>query len=236
MAVKLGILGGMSWVSTQDYYRVINEKIGQALGRQHSAELVIASVDFQQVVDAQVRGDWNHAGAILTEHAQALERAGARAFLVASNTMHRVIAQVEEAVNIPALNIFDATTAAILRSGKKRLGLLGTRYTMDHPFYRTEYERRGVNVIVPDAEDARKVNEIIFRELIHNVVRPESSQIYREIVERLVSRGVDGVILGCTEIGLLLKAEGSTVTLFDTSTLHASMAADWLLRQRIAKT
>ena len=236
MAVKLGILGGMSWVSTLDYYRLINEKIGRALGRQHSAELLIASVDFQSIIDAQVRGDWIHAGAILAGHAQALERAGASAFLVASNTMHRVIAQVEEAVNIPSLNIFDATAAEIMRSGKKRLGLLGTRYTMDHPFYRSEYERRGIDVIVPDAEDARKVNEIIFRELIHNVVRSESSHIYREIVERLVSRGVDGVILGCTEIGLLLKAEASDVTLFDTSALHASMAVDWLLREKRTKT
>lgn len=218
----------MSWVSTELYYRLINSQFNAKRGRQSSAPLVIASVDFQPIVDAQVRGDWDATAKILAEKARGLERAGASAFLIASNTMHLVLKQVRASVGIPALDIFDATADEARRQGKRRLGLLGTRYTMSHAFFRDEYAARGIDIITPDVQDAKRVNEIIFRELICDVVRPESKIVYDEVVRRLAVRGAEGVIMGCTEIGLLLDAATAEIPLFDTSRLHAAQAVSWL--------
>ena len=227
----LGILGGMSWVSTQSYYAGLNTAVGAARGRQHSAELLIASIDFQPIVDAQARDDWAAAAEVLAASAQGLERAGADAFLIASNTMHRVLAPVRAAVTIPALDIFDATAAAVRAAGLTRVGLLGTRYTMSHAFYRDEFARRGVEIIVPEAHDAKRVNEIIFKELIHGTVRPAAVAVYRDVMARLAAAGAGGVVLGCTEIALLFPGETAAdgVPLFDTTALHVAMAAGWLL-------
>lgn len=220
----------MSWVSTQHYYRLINEQVNAALGRQHSAEILLASVDFQRIVDAQVKGDWTLLGNLLADRAQSLERAGASAFIIASNTMHLVLERILDAVDMPALNIFDATAAAIAARGMTRVGLLGTRYTMNHAFYRDEYAKRGVHVVIPNAADAKGVNEIIFRELIHDVVKPASLIFYQQVVDRLTGSGAEGVILGCTEIGILLKPAASIVPLFDTTTLHARAGSSWLVQ------
>lgn len=227
----LGIIGGMSWVSTLSYYRALNEAVQAAKGRQHSAELLIVSIDFQAIVDAQVKDDWDAAARILSASAAQLERAGAGALLIASNTMHRVLDDVRKHVAIPALDIFDATAAAAHAAGFRRVGLLGTRYTMSHKFYRHEFERRGLDVIVPEPQDARRINEIIFRELIRDRVLPESAAFYRQVVQQLAAAGAQGVVLGCTEIGMLLSAEASTVPLLDTAQLHAAMGARWLLDQ-----
>jgi aspartate racemase len=229
MAGTLGIIGGMSWVSTQAYYRLVNEQVAAARGRQHSAELLVASVDFQPIVDAQARGDWARAGEILADRGRALERAGATVFLIASNTMHLVYDAVRTAVSIPGLDIFDATAGALRGSGMRRVGLLGTRYTMSHPFFVEAYARRGVEVLVPKADDAKLVNEIIFRELIHGRVEAASVARYRDVVARLGAAGAEAVVLGCTQISLLLKPGDTELPLFDTTALHASMAAGWLL-------
>lgn len=226
----LGLLGGMSWVSTEHYYRGLNEGVSAARGRQHSAELLLASVDFQPIVDLQVKGDWSATGAILAERARGLERGGAGAFLIASNTMHLVYEQVREAVSIPGLDIFDASAAAVTARGLREVGLLGTRYTMSHAFYRDQYEKRGVKIRVPQGEDARRVNEIIFRELIHGVVKESSRDFYRGVVERL---GGDGVILGCTEIGILLKdGDIKGLPVIDTTKAHVAAGLSWLLAER----
>lgn len=233
----LGIIGGLSWASTQQYYRLINEEINRVRGRQASAELLIRSINFQPVIDAQVRNDWNAAAALLCDAARDLERGGAKAFLIASNTMHLVYDQVHDAVEIPGLNIFDATAAQIHAKGLHQVGLLGTRYTMNLSFFREEYARRGIDVIVPEAKDAARVNEVIFKELIHNQVRPESQRLIWDMMAKLHKSGADGVILGCTELELLMVGERpqtSTpdirdISIFDTTALHAMSAAQWLI-------
>lgn len=227
----VGIIGGLSWASTIQYYRLVNLEINRALGRQGSAEILLRSVDFQPIVDAQVRDDWQAAGKILATAARDLERGGARAFLIASNTMHLVYDHVAREVGIPGINIFDATCEAL--HGKKidRALLLGTRYTMGMDFYREEYKRRGIEVNVPDETDAKRVNEIIFRELIHNRVNPASAKFMRDLVEDAAASGTHAVILGCTELDLLLR--GDTITggceVIDTTTCHARAAARWML-------
>ena len=219
----------MSWVSTQQYYRLINKLINESRGRQHSAPLFIASVNFQDIVNAQARGDWQGAGTILAACATGLASAGCGAFLIASNTMHMVYQQTQNAVSIPGINIFDVTAAAIKASNLKNIALLGTRYTMSDPFFKDAYKARGISIMVPEANDAYTVNEIIFKELIHETIRPESKKACQGIVERLKDRGAEAVILGCTEIEWILKPEDVAVTLFDTTELHARAAADWLL-------
>ncbi len=219
----------MSWVSTQQYYRYINQFVNQSRGRQHSAQLFIGSVNFQDIVNAQNRGDWQAAGDILAVCARGLEAAGCTAFLIASNTMHLVYQHTQKAVDMPGINIFDATAAAINASNHKKFALLGTRYTMSDPFFREAYLSRGIDIIVPEKDDAHALNEIIFKELIHEVIRPESKAICQNMVERLKARGADAVILGCTEIEWILKPADVSLPLFDTTKLHAKAAADWLL-------
>ena len=226
----LGILGGMSWVSTQLYYQLINEGIKKRRGKQHSANLLIASVDFQSVIDAQVAGDWEGLGGFLGARALGLGQAGVGAFLIASNTMHLVFDRVAALSGLPGLDIFDAIAVALHRDGRRRIGLLGTRYTMKDPFFLHAYARRGIEVIVPELADANKVNEIIFKELIHGKIKAESAAFYRDVVDRLTAKGADAVVLGCTEIGLLLDVNSSTTPLYDSTILHASMAVDWLMQ------
>lgn len=171
MALRtLGILGGMSWVSTVQYYRMINEQVGAALGRQHSASLLVMSQDFQPIVDAQSAGRWEQAGDMLTAQARSLKAGGAQGWLIASNTMHKVFDHIAAAVDLPGLNIFDATASAIVARGISRVALLGTRYTMVDPFFRQQYSQRGVEVLTPEGSAAERVNSIIFHELIHNRV------------------------------------------------------------------
>lgn len=223
----IGLIGGMSWESTLPYYRQINEAVRQRLGGLHSARLVLYSVDFHEIERLQHNGDWSAAGARLAEAAQALERAGAEFLVLATNTMHKVADAIEAAVDIPLLHIADPTAAAIQAAGLQRVGLLGTRFTMEQPFYRERLEQRhGIEVLTPDAAQRELVHRVIYEELCLGQIRQESRDAYRQVIAELVLRGAQAVILGCTEIGLLVGAEDASVPLFDTTRLHALAAAD----------
>jgi aspartate racemase len=226
----IGLIGGMSWESTLPYYRHVNEAIRARLGGLHSARLVLYSVDFHEIEQLQRSGDWQRAGELLGEAAAALERAGAEFLVLCTNTMHKVAEAIEQAVCIPLLHIADPTAAAIRAAGLQRVGLLGTRFTMEQPFYRERLEsRHGIQVLVPDEADRQLVHRVIYEELCLGTVRETSRQAYREVIARLVAQGAQAVILGCTEIGLLIGAEDAVVPLFDTTLLHAGAAAEQAL-------
>jgi aspartate racemase len=226
----IGMIGGMSWESTLPYYRHVNEAIKARLGGLHSARLVLYSVDFHEIEQLQRSGDWQRAGALLGEAAVSLERAGAEFLVLCTNTMHKVADAIEQAVGIPLLHIADPTAEAIRASGLQRVGLLGTRFTMEQPFYRERLENRhGVQVLVPGEADRLLVHRVIYEELCLGTVREESRQAYREVIARLVAQGAQAVILGCTEIGLLVGDADAAVPLFDTTLLHARAAADQAL-------
>jgi aspartate racemase len=226
----IGMIGGMSWESTLPYYRHVNEAIKARLGGLHSARLVLYSVDFHEIEQLQRSGDWQRAGALLGEAAVSLERAGAEFLVLCTNTMHKVADAIEQAVGIPLLHIADPTAEAIRASGLQRVGLLGTRFTMEQPFYRERLEsRHGIQVLVPDEADRLLVHRVIYEELCLGTVREESRQAYREVIARLVAQGAQAVILGCTEIGLLVGDADAAVPLFDTTLLHARAAADQAL-------
>ncbi|HSX71861.1 MAG TPA: aspartate/glutamate racemase family protein [Pseudomonas sp.] len=227
----IGLIGGMSWESTLPYYRHVNEAIKARLGGLHSAQLVLYSVDFHEIEQLQRSGDWQRAGERLGEVAVALQRAGADFLVLCTNTMHKVAAAIEDASGLPLLHIADPTAAAIRAAGLQRVGLLGTRFTMEQPFYRERLEQRhGIDVLVPDEADRDLVHRVIYEELCLGTVREESRQAYRQIIERLVARGAQAVILGCTEIGLLVGEADAAVPLFDTTLLHARAAADEALK------
>lgn len=226
----IGLIGGMSWESTIPYYRHINETVKAHLGGLHSAKLVLLSVDFHEIERLQQRGDWDQAGRLLADAAQALERAGAELLVLCSNTMHKVAPAIEQAVGLPLLHIADPTAAAIKAAGLSRVGLLGTRFTMEQAFYRERLEQRhGIQVLIPDQAQRQDVHRIIYEELCLGRVCEESRQIYRRIIAGLVAQGAQAVILGCTEIGLLVGAADASVPLFDTTALHARQAAAWAL-------
>lgn len=226
----IGLIGGMSWESTLPYYRQINEAVRQRLGGLHSARLVLYSVDFHEIERLQHNGDWAAAGARLAEAAQALERAGAEFLVLATNTMHKVADVIEAAVDIPLLHIADPTAAAIQAAGLQRVGLLGTRFTMEQPFYRERLElRHGIEVLTPDAAQRELVHRVIYEELCLGQIRDESRQAYRQVIAELVRHGAQAVILGCTEIGLLVTAQDADVPLLDTTRLHALAAAEQAL-------
>ena len=222
----IGLLGGMTCESTVPYYRIINRCINERLGGQHSAKLWMYSVDFEEIESLQRAGDWERAGAILAEAAAGLERAGAELLVLCTNTMHKVAPAIEARVSIPLLHIADATAAAIKAQGLTRIALLGTRYTMEQDFYRARLERRhGLEVLVPPAEDREEVHRVIFEELSFGRILESSRAAYRRILSDLAARGAQGAILGCTEIGLLVRPEDSPVPVFDTTELHARAAA-----------
>jgi aspartate racemase len=222
----IGLIGGMSWESTVPYYRIVNETIKDTLGGLHSAKLVLYSVDFHDVERLQHAGDWQAAGAMLADAARAVEAAGADFIVLCTNTMHKVAASIEEAVAIPLLHIADPTADAILRAGHTTVGLLGTRFTMEQPFYRDRLTRRhGLRVIVPDAGDRDTIHRIIYEELCLGIVLPESRDAYRRIMDKLKAAGAQSIILGCTEISLLVSQADSDLPLFDTTAIHARSAA-----------
>ncbi|MGH8080994.1 MAG: aspartate/glutamate racemase family protein [Lysobacter sp.] len=222
----LGLLGGMSWESTLPYYRLINETVRERLGGLHSARLLLYSVDFAEVERLQHAGDWDAAGALLGRAASALRAGGAQVLVICTNTMHKVAAQVEAASGLPLLHIADPTGAAIRAAGLTRIGLLGTRFTMEQDFYRQRLiEQHGLEVLVPPQDDREIVHRAIYDELCLGRIRDESRQQYRRIIAGLVARGAQGVILGCTEISLLIGPEHVDVALFDTTALHAHAAA-----------
>ena len=226
----IGLLGGMSWESTVPYYRLINEGVKARLGGLHSARLVLVSVDFHDIEVLQHAGRWDEAGALLADGARSLERAGADCVVLATNTMHKVAPAIESAVAIPLLHIADPTARAIAADGRRRIGLIGTRFTMEQDFYRGRLEaRHGLEVLVPEEDDRADIHRIIYDELCQGVIRDESRTIYRHAMARLVERGAQGLILGCTEISLLVGADDAAVPLYDTTALHAQAAVAFAL-------
>lgn len=224
----IGLIGGMSWESTIPYYRLINEGVKQRLGGLHSARLVLFSVDFAEIERLQHAGEWDAAGAVLVKAAQSLEAAGADCVVICTNTMHKVAPAVEAAVRIPLLHIADATAAAIRAAGIQTVGLLGTRFTMEQDFYVGRLmQRHGLSVLIPEAEERETVHRVIYEELCLGQINPASREAYRAAMAHLVQRGAQAIILGCTEISLLVGAEDATVPLFDTTAIHARAAVEF---------
>lgn len=223
----IGLIGGMSWESTVPYYRQINETIKERLGGLHSAKIVLYSVDFHEIERLQHAGDWEAAGVILAEAARSLQAAGAAFLVLCTNTMHKVASSIEEPVKIPLFHIADPTAAEIKRAGHSTVGPLGTWFTMELAFYRDRLsERHGLRVIVPGPKDRETIHRIIYEQLCLGVVTTESRSEYRRIMEGLASQGAQAIILGCTEISLLLNQQDSEVPLFDTTAIHARAAAE----------
>lgn len=225
----LGLLAGMSWESTIPYYRIINERVRDARGGLHSAQLLMYSVDFAGIARLQADGDWDEAGRQLAEAASALQRAGAQGIVICTNTMHKVATQIEAGCGLPLLHVADATAACICAAGLQRIGLLGTRFTMEQDFYRARLAGHGLDVLVPEAAQRDEVHRIIYDELCRGQIREESRDFFRQVMADLVLRGAQGIILGCTEIGLLVADRDTTVPTFDTTRIHAEAAADWAL-------
>lgn len=225
----LGLIGGMSWESTLPYYRLINEQVRARLGGLHSAKLVLYSVDFAEIEQLQQAGDWVTAGARLADAARALAAAGAEALVLCTNTMHKVAPAIAAAVNVPLLHIADPTAAAIRAAGLTRVGLLGTRFTMEQDFYVERLRGQGLDVLLPDAGQREIVHSVIYDELCRGRSEPASRVAYRAIIADLACRGAEAVILGCTEISLLIGPDDSPLPLFDTTQLHARAAVDFAL-------
>lgn len=223
----IGLLGGMSWESTDYYYQELNRRVRSRMGDLHSAHCIVYSVDFAEVEAMQASGAWDEAGTYLGARAQSLQAAGAEAIVLCTNTMHRVYPALQSAVQVPVLHIADGTAAALERAGVRKVALLGTRYTMEQPFYRERLEQRGFDVLVPEMEDRAMVHKIIYNELCRGQVRQSSREIYVAIVESLARKGAEAVILGCTEIGLLIGQHNSPIPVFDTTLLHVEAALDW---------
>ena len=227
----IGLLGGMSWESSIEYYRFVNEAVRDRLGGLHSAKSLMLSVDFAEIEPLQRSGDWAGAGVQLGEAARCLERGGADLLVLCTNTMHRVADDVEAAVSIPLLHIADATAERVRRAGIREVGLLATRYTMEGDFYRRRLEERhGMRVIVPDEPDRTEVHRVIYEELVVGEVRERSRERYRSVMADLVDRGAQALILGCTEIELLVGTDDSDVPVFDTTRIHAEAAVERALR------
>lgn len=224
----IGLIGGMSWESSAEYYRIINEEVRRRLGELHSAELVMYSVDFEPIQDLQHRGDWPALEQIMIVAAQRVEKAGAQVLLICTNTMHKFADAVQANIHIPLLHIGDATALAISASqpAARTIGLLGTRFTMEQDFYRQRLAAHGLDVLVPEPEDRQVVHDIIYHELVLGIVREESKQAMLGVIQRLVHQGAQGIILGCTEIPLLIHEGDAPVPVFDTTRIHAEEAVD----------
>ena len=221
----IGLIGGMSWESTALYYRLINEMTARRLGGLHSAKILLYSVDFEEVERLQRAGDWEQCGVLLADAACRLERGGADFLVICTNTMHKVEARIREACALPLLHIADATADALLAAGVRKTALLGTVYTMTQAFYKDRLTARGIEVLTPEAADREMINDVIYNELCRGVVSPASRERYRAVIEDLARRGAEGVILGCTEIGMLIGPEDVSLPVFDTTRIHAERAA-----------
>lgn len=225
----IGLLGGMSWESTETYYRLINEGVKARLGGLHSAKLVLYSVDFAEIEALQHRGDWAATARILSDAALSLQKAGADFLVIGTNTMHKVAPEIEQAVRLPLLHIADATAKVLARDRVTRVGLLGTRFTMEQAFYRERLEAAGIEVLTPDQAQRDSVHRVIYEELCQGEINPDSRQAYLDIVASLSERGAQAVILGCTEIGLLIRQSDTSVPLYDTTEIHAAQAVEQAL-------
>ena len=220
----------MSWESTVTYYKIINETVKEKLGGLHSAKCILYSMDFQEIEECQANGNWEKSGEILGEAANNLEKAGADFIVICTNTMHKVVNQIKEKISIPILHIAEMTAEKILEKGLKNIALLGTKYTMEQDFYKSKLIEKGINVIIPDKNDIEIINKVIYDELCLGTINSNSKKKFLEIVDKLRSKGAEGIILGCTEIGLLIKNEDTDVPLFDTAVIHAEEAAIYSIK------
>jgi aspartate racemase len=227
----IGLLGGMSWESTLEYYRIINQTVKARLGGTHSAQCLLYSVDFAEIEALQHASEWDALTKAMLAAVQRLERGGADCLVICTNTMHRMADAIQEATSLPLLHIADATAAAVKRAGLDTVGLLGTRFTMQGDFYRGKLEREhGLQVLVPDEAGMEAVHRIIYDELILGIIRGESRQVYLDVISNLAEQGAQGIILGCTEIPLLVKQADAPIPIFDTTTIHAQAAVEWALQ------
>lgn len=226
----IGLIGGMSWESTVGYYRIINQEVSRRRGGLHSAKILMYSVDFGEIEGLMREGKWEEIAGHVATIAKNLERGGADVILLCTNTVHKVASWIESAIAIPFIHIADATGEKISRKGMKKVGLLGTRYTMEEDFYKKRLaEKFGLSVIIPPNEKRGMVNDVIFNELCHGVINQSSQDQFRGVIRELIARGTEGIILGCTEIPMLIKDEDSAVPLFDTTKIHALRAVDYAL-------
>jgi len=221
----IGLLGGMSWESTVTYYQIVNELVKQELGGLHSAKVLLYSVDFSEIEKCQADGDWNKSADILSTAAEKLEAAGADFIVICTNTMHKVAPQIQSRIRIPIIHIAEATADELKRHKITKVALLGTKYTMTQDFYKEKLIDAGITVLIPDAHGVETVNNVIYNELCLGVISEGSKEKYQDIIEELVKKGAQGVILGCTEIGLLIRQTDVSVPVFDTTRIHASKAA-----------
>lgn len=221
----IGLLGGMSWESTVTYYQIINETVKKELGGLHSAKIILYSVDFEEIERCQSSGEWDKSACVLSDAAKRLEAAGADFIVICANTMHKIAPQIKTQVNIPLLHIAEVTAEALKRAKIKKVGLLGTKYTMTQEFYKEVLVKHGVDVVVPDEMAIETINQIIYDELCVGVMRQSSKRVFLRAMEWLRSRGAQGIILGCTELGLLIHPEDIDLPIFDTALIHARSAA-----------
>ncbi|WP_234497748.1 aspartate/glutamate racemase family protein [Vibrio maritimus] len=228
----IGLLGGMSWESTLSYYKSINEGVKQTMGGLHSAKICLYSVNFDEIEKLQHQGRWDETATILGEAAASVESGGADFLLICTNTMHKVAPDIEKHITIPILHIADATAETLKSDGVIKVGLLGTRFTMEQPFYKDRLiEQHGIDVVVPNEADRTLVHDIIYQELCRGEIKDQSRQVYLEIIARLKQQGAEAVILGCTEIALLVQQQHTDVALFDTTAIHADAAVSMALKQ-----
>ena len=226
----IGLIGGLSWESTALYYQHMNQEVKKRLGGLHSAKLIITSLNMHDIAAMQASGDWDGATRLMIEAATSLKAAGADAIIICTNTMHKMAENVEQASGLPLLHIVDATAAEIQRQDLKKVGLLATRFTMEQDFYRSRYQEKfGIEVILPDEAQRQQVHRIIYEELCLGQVKLESKAVYVDTINKLTSEGAEGVILGCTEIGMLIKPEDVAIPALDTTYLHAKAAVDYAL-------
>lgn len=222
----IGLIGGMSWESTVTYYQIINETVRDGLGGLHSAKILLYSVDFAEIEECQAKGEWERSGEILADAAMRLESAGADFIVICTNTMHKVVSQIQAKIKIPIIHIADVTAEALLRDGITRVALLGTKYTMTQDFYKERLVQRGISVMIPNEKEIEKVNDVIYNELCCGIVSGESREYYVQLIMRLKEEGAQAVILGCTEIGLLISQTNSVLPVYDTTWIHARTAAE----------
>ncbi|ANQ26539.1 aspartate racemase [Vibrio natriegens] len=226
----VGMLGGMSWESTASYYKALNEGVKSRLGGLHSAKICLYSVDFDEIEKLQHQGKWSETALILAEAAKSVERGGADFLMICTNTMHKVVPEIESEISIPILHIADATAESLVQDGVTKVGLLGTRFTMEQDFYKGRIsEKFGIDVVVPTAEEQTVVHDIIYQELCLGEIKTESRDRYLKIIANLHAQGAQAVILGCTEIALLVKQSDTTVPLYDTTEIHAAHGVEWAL-------
>ncbi len=226
----IGLIGGMSWESTIPYYRIINETAGKELGGFHSAKIILYSVDFSELEKYMSEGKWENIAGVLTDAAIKLECAGADVILVCTNTMHKLFPNILEKVKVPMIHIADATADELEEKGIRKVALLGTKYTMTGDFYKSRLKERGFDVVIPGEEDIELINSVIFDELCKGIVKDSSRQAYAKVIEKLRDNGAEGVILGCTEIGMLVSQKDSVIPVFDTTVIHAKSAAKFALK------